>query len=422
MVYFTLIYAELFPRHCNGGLMKKTKRAFAAVLMSMAVLMTGCGGGGTSSEQTMAAADSTVMTTESEEMAATFAFRPSEENVKLIGRTAANDGILWLALSASGIEFTYNGTGFNVNVIGDSMVSQGKDKQARFAVYVDGERIADEQVTEAQKLYEFTTSEEDKLTTVKILKLSEAAESTMGLGKITVTGTDVKPTAEKELKIEFIGDSITCGYGVDDEVKENHFSTSTEDATKAWAYKAAQKLDADYSLVSYSGHGIISGYSGDGNKVTSQLVPKIYTQFAKSYGNYEGIFNVSTVKWDFSKFQPDFVVINLGTNDASYCGSNKDRATEYADAYAEFLKTVRENNPDAHIICALGVMGDSLYSSVKMAVEKYTTETGDTKVSHLRLTPQNGSTGYAADWHPTEATHEIASDELVAEIQRIMAE
>ena len=392
------------------------------MLMAAAMLMTGCGGGNTSSEQTTAATDNTVMTTESEEMAATFAFRPSEENVKLIGRTAVNDGILWLALSASGIEFTYNGTGFNMNVFGDSMISQGKDKQARFAVYVDGERIADEQVTEAEKLYEFTTSDEDKPTTVKILKLSEAAESTMGLGKITVTGTDVKPTAEKELKIEFIGDSITCGYGVDDEVKEHHFSTSTEDATKAWAFKAAQKLDADYSLVSYSGHGIISGYSGDGNKVTSQLVPKIYSQFAKSYGNYDGIFSVSTVKWDFSKFQPDFVVINLGTNDASYCGADKEKAADYTAQYVEFLKTIREKNPDAHIICALGVMGDSLYKALEAAVETYTTETGDTKVSPLHLTPQNGSTGYAADWHPTEATHEIASDELVAEIQRIMAE
>lgn len=402
--------------------MGKTKRAFAAVLMAAAMLVTGCTGGSTSGEQTTAATENKVTTTESEEMAATFAFRPSAENVKLIGRTAENNGILWLALSASGIEFTYTGTGFEVNVIGDSMVSQGKDKQARFAVYVDGERIADEQVTEAEKLYQFTTSEEDKFTTVKILKLSEAAESTMGLGKITVTGSDVKPTAQKELKIEFIGDSITCGYGVDDEVKENHFSTSTEDATKAWAFKAAQKLDADYSLVSYSGHGIISGYSGDGNKVSSQLVPKIYEKFAKSYGNYDGTFSVSTVKWDFSKFQPDFVVINLGTNDASYCGANKERATEYADAYAEFLKVIRENNPDAYIICALGVMGDSLYPSVEIAVEKYTEETGDTRVSPLRLTPQNGSTGYAADWHPTEATHEIASDELVAEIRRIMAE
>lgn len=399
--------------------MRITRKALAAAAMAAAMLITGCGAstGGQSSST-----DGTISTTESENMTTDSTFRPDADNVKLIGRTAQEDGILWLALSASGIEFTYNGTGFNVNIIGDSMVSQGKDKQARFAVYADGERISDEQVTESQKMYEFTTSDEAKPTTVKILKLSEAAESTMGIGEITVMGTDVQPTAEKELKIEFIGDSITCGYGVDDEVKENHFSTSTEDATKAWAYKAAVKLDADYSLVSYSGHGIISGYSGDGKKVTSQLVPSVYTKFAKSYGNYNGIFNVSSVEWDFSRFQPDFVVVNLGTNDASYCGADKEKAAEYSEEYVEFLKTIRENNPKAHIICALGVMGDSLFSSVKAAVESYTAETGDTNVSYLHLTPQNGSTGYAADWHPTEATHEIASDELVTEIRRIMAE
>ncbi len=403
--------------------MKKTKRAFAALVMTVAMLAAGCAGS-TTSQQTTSSADSsgtTTPTTESE-TPMTYAFRPDETNVKLIGRTASKDGILWLALSASGIEFTYNGTGFNMDVIGDNMISQGKDKQARFAVYVDGERVLDTQVTEANRNYELTTSDKAKETTVKILKLSEAAESTFGIGKITVTGTDVKPTAAKELKIEFIGDSITCGYGVDDEVKENHFSTSTEDATRAWAYKAAQALDADYSLVSYSGHGIISGYSGDGNKVTSQIVPKIYKQFAKSYGSYDGIFNVSSVKWDFSKFQTDFVVVNLGTNDDSYCKSDKEKQAEYTAEYVEFLKTIRECNPDAHIICALGVMGANLYPAVEAAVAQYTADTGDTKVSSLKLTPQNGSTGYAADWHPTAATHDIAAEELVTEIKRILAE
>lgn len=393
----------------------------SAVVVLIAMLVTGCGSGA-ATQQTSAQTEATTMTTESEEMTGVFTFIPNEESVKLIGRTAEDEGILWLALSASGIEFSYNGTGFSVNVFGDNTISQGRDKQPRFAVYVDGERIADEQVTEPQKLYEFTTSENDKPTTVKILKLSEAAESAMALGKITVTGTDVKPTAEKELKIEFIGDSITCGYGVDDEVKEHHFSTSTEDATKAWAYKAAQKLDADYSLVSYSGHGIISGYSGNGEKVTSQLVPDVYESFAKCYTNHNGVFDVYSSKWDFSRFQPDFVVINLGTNDASYCGSDKERAADYTAQYVEFLKKVRKNNPEAHIICALGVMGDSLYSAMIAAVNGYTAETGDDNISSLHLTPQNGSTGYAADWHPTEATHEIASDELVAEIQRILAE
>ena len=53
---------------------------------------------------------------------------------------------------------------------------------------------------------------------------------------------------EKPLKIEVIGDSITCGYGVDDEDENHQFTTATEDVTKAYAYKTAKALDAEYSI------------------------------------------------------------------------------------------------------------------------------------------------------------------------------
>ncbi len=400
--------------------MTATAKTFSGVIAALLMFVSGCAtniesvpsGDGTQNESSIIESENI--------MQEHFTFTPDETNVKLIGRTANDSGILWLALSASGIEFTFTGTAASVTMVGDSMVNSGPDKQARFAVYIDGEKTLDTQVDAAEKTYEIFSADAAKETTVKILKLSEAAESTMGIRSIDVTGTNVAPTPAKDLKIEFIGDSITCGYGVDDEVKENHFSTSTEDATRAYAYKTAQLLDADYSLVSYSGHGIISGYTTNDKKVTGQLVPPIYEQFAKSYGSYDGIFNVSLVDWDFSRFQPDMVVINLGTNDASYCGNHADRIEDYSINYAEFLKKVREHNPDAHILCVLGVMGDSLYKGVEAAVEMYSTETGDTKVSSLRLTPQNGSTGYAADWHPTEATHEIAANETAAEIKAIL--
>lgn len=400
---------------------KKMLAGFTAAVMLMTA---GCAQNTTSSStgESTSQTEDLSSTTESDTIMERT-FTPNSENVKLIGRTAEDNGILWLALSASGIEFTFTGTKATVTIVGDNMISAGKDKQARFAAYVDGEKVLDTQVDTAEKTYDIFSSDAEKETTVKILKLSEAAESIFGISAINVTGTEIQPTAEKDLKIEFIGDSITCGYGVDDEVKENHFSTSTEDATKAYAYKTAVALDADYSLVSYSGHGIISGYSSDDKKVTSQLVPSVYEKFAKSYGSGANGFAPSLEDWDFSKFVPDYIVINLGTNDDSYTKNKEDRVAEYVEKYVKFLKTVRENNPDAYIICALGVMGDRLYKNgVEKAVEQYTAETGDTKVSAFHLKPQDGSTGYAADWHPTEATHEIAAADLTAEIQRLMAE
>lgn len=392
--------------------------------MALTVLFTGCTKtpDNPAESENPGSAEGSVITQEDSMELSQKNFTANEQTVKLIGRTAEAEGIRWLALSASGIEFTFTGTSAAITVVGDNMISN-PDKQARFAVYINGEKTMDEMVDSAEKTYTVFTADEAAETTVKLLKLSEAAESTMGVKAIDVTSIgDIQPTAEKELKIEFIGDSITCGYGVDDEDRDHHFKTATEDATKAYAYKTAQILDADYSLVSYSGHGIISGYTTAGNKVAAQQIPPIYQQFAKSYGTYNSIFNVSEVDWDFSKFQPDFVVINLGTNDDSYTAGDKDRVLEYADAYAEFLKTVREKNPDAHIICSLGVMGDRLMVGVKKAYEKYTEETGDSNISTFHFKPQDGSTGYAADWHPTAATHDIAAADLSEYIKSLMAE
>ena len=82
---------------------------------------------------------------------------------------------------------------------------------------------------------------------------------------------------------------------------------------------------------------------------------------------------------------------------------------------------MRKNNPDARILCVLGIMGDRLYPYVEAAVEKYSTDTGDTNISAFHLEPQNtAEDGLVADYHPTEKTHTKASDALTAEIKRIM--
>lgn len=403
-------------------------RSVLSVMLAFVMALTGCsdtssntGSGSDSSSTSSDAAGGAENSTEDTTMELTQkSFSANEENVKLIGRTTEYESIRWLALSASGVEFTFTGTSASFTLVGDSMYSN-EEKRSRYAVYINGELTVDDVVDAAEKTVEVFSSDEAAETTVKLLKLSEAQESTMGIKSIDVTSVgELTPTAEKELKLEFIGDSITCGYGVDDEDKDHHFKTTTEDATKAYAFKTAQTLDADYSLVSYSGNGIISGYTSDGTKQESQRVPDVYDKVGKSWGSWNE-FNVESVEWDFSKFQPDYVVINLGTNDASYTGSDKERVLEFAAAYKEFLKTVREKNPNAHIICSLGVMGADLYKNgVQRAVDEYIEETGDTNVSAFKFTQQDANTnGLAADWHPTEATHEIAAKELTDYIKSL---
>ncbi|MDE7361365.1 MAG: GDSL family lipase [Oscillospiraceae bacterium] len=348
-------------------------------------------------------------------------YKPNAENVKLLGRTYYNDDWLYCALSGTGVEFTFTGTKCTMFVTGDSnSASAGAaDNHARVGIYVNGERVIDDMVDNKQEVYEVFSSDEPEEVTVSFVKLSESPMSTIALTGINVTGTPIKPTPEKEKLVEFIGDSITCGYGVDDPDKDHHFSTKTEDVTKAYAYKTAQALGVDYSLVSFSGYGIISGYSDGTNKVPAQTLPQYYTKLGFSYAA-NGSFKPSDIDWDFSTRQPDLIVINLGTNDDSYTLTHKDRQEEYSAAYTEFLKTVRENNPNAKIVCAFGVMTDRLFPSIEQAVENYIAETGDSNISTLKLDVQQAADGYSADWHPSLTTHDKAAAKLTEYLKTLL--
>ncbi len=356
--------------------------------------------------------------TEAAPVAGIKTYEAVEDYVKLLGRAFYDDfdGRLICAYSGTGVEFDVTAKSVSFKLVGDNAAkANNNDNAARFAIYVNGERTEDIMMDEYEKTVTVFSGEEAKTATVSLVKLSETANSTISIDSIEVDSGEISPTAQKDLYIEFIGDSITCGYGVDDEDRNHHFSTSTEDCTKAYGYKTAQKLDADYSLVSISGYGIISGYTADPNKKSAaQLMPLHYKKSGYSYSKDLGGF-----MWDFAR-KTDAVVINLGTNDASYCKGDKDKCAEFAAEYANFLKTVRENNPDAKILCVLGVMGADLYKYVEEAVNTYSAETGDTNVFAMQLPNQQEADGIAADWHPTEATHEKTATVVAEKLQELL--
>ncbi len=342
-------------------------------------------------------------------------YQPSSENVKPLGRAWYSEGELICAYSGTGCEFTVAGKSVKFTIKGDDAARSGNnDNAARFAVYVDGERVTDIMLDEQEKTVTAFEGESERTAVVSLVKLSESANSTFSITKIEADG-DIKPTEEKPLYIEFIGDSITCGYGVDDEDRNHHFSTSTEDCTKAYAYKTAQLLDADYSLVCLSGHGIISGNTSNPDKKSaSQIMPKYYDKIGFCYTS-----DVSDTEWDFRR-NPDIIVINLGTNDDSYCKGDPDKQAEFTEAYEKFIKHIREKNPYSQILCTLGVMGNGLMKSVITAVENYKAETGDDKVTAMSLPQQSESDGIAADWHPSEKTHEKTAKKIAGKIKELL--
>lgn len=342
--------------------------------------------------------------------------RMTTDKVKLLGRTCMVNDTLWFSHCGTGVEFHFRGRQCAFALCSDSLFKE-EMHQARFAVYVNDRLVTDDVMDCGEKMVTVIDCEAGTDAVIRLVKLSESSDSTMGIREIfTDSEAVVTPTAKKNLAIEFVGDSITCGYGVDGTLQDT-YSTHNENVTRAYAYQTAQTLDADYSMVSFSGHGIISGYTDNGEKRPDQLVPAYYEKLGNSYGTFGEDIAPRDVVWDFTKFRPDIVVINLGTNDASYAKDSQEKCREYAREYCRFLGTVREKNPQAAILCVLGLMGQELCEYVEEAATSFRTQTGDSKVYTLKLAVQAPENGVVVDYHPTYTSHRQAADAVAGFIR-----
>lgn len=345
----------------------------------------------------------------------------TKDNVKRIGRSLLVGDVLWTALSASGVAFEFTGKDLVVTIQGsnNALMENNHINYARVAIFVNGERVVDDCIDCAKKSYKVFCAERVQGAQVRIMKLSEAPMSAIGIEPLFCDDEGgVTPVLEKERTMEFIGDSITCGYGTDDPDLNHTFSTKTEDVTKAYAYKTAKLLDADYSLFSASGYGIISGYTPDPDiRTADELIPPYYESQCFSRDTFSDAGFPAEIPWDFAEYQPDVVVINLGTNDDSFCQDNTVKQEEFVAQYIAFLKTVRKNNPGAEIFCVLGLMGDRLYPRVCEAAEKYTKEAGDTHINTVHIPQQDGSVGFVIDYHPLPQFHTMAAEVVAAAIK-----
>lgn len=339
--------------------------------------------------------------------------KATDKHVKYIGRNYYDGNVVWLVHSGSAVEFTVTAKSASVTLAGDGSINSAPDYRSRYAVIVDGEIIVDSTMSEKTETIELFTGDAVRTSKVKVIHLSEANNGAVGVASVNVNSnlpSPVVPTPDRDLCIEFIGDSITCAYGVEGASNSESFKTTTENFMKSYAYLVADKLNADYSAVCYSGHGIISGYTTSGEKNEESLVPAYYENIG-SWDNYAH-------PWDFSRRPNDVVVINLGTNDNTYVDKDIEvRGDEFAEGYTEFLKTVRKNNPDAYIICTLGTMGcNQLYPYIEKAIEDFKAETGDERISSYESVTQLQSDGYGSDWHPSPVTQQKSAYVLADKI------
>lgn len=246
---------------------------------------------------------------------------------------------------------------------------------------------------------------------------------------------------QKKLKIEFIGDSITTGEGLAGQVGDMDWVSCHMSFCKTYAYQTSELLDADFRVFSQGGYGVICGYNNSPYKV----IPPHYENVCSIVGgpSYEKLG--ANQLYDFSKWQPDFIVINLGTNDRGGLEAEPfvDEVTgmEYkislgpdgkacpedsekiASGVKNFLNVVRSNNPNAKIIWATGMMSiPEVTLSLNAGIEEYKAISGDRNVYTLEfdsmdLEVEDEDKGSRA--HPGPKTHRLGAKKLAEFIKTL---
>lgn len=352
------------------------------------------------------------------------------ENHDLVwyGRTLDNEGIRYFNYSASGFAFVMKGRKAEAEILSDSgswkfenqgvigvYISEGTDLSWASMPEEPSAKIILKEKNNRCILFE---SEEERTVTIRVVKLSEAAFGYAGLKNLQIEGTTVAPeTSEKQLKLEFIGDSITCGYGIDGIWEKDTFTTQQERADKSYAFLTAKKMNAEFQCCSWSGIGLISNYVDPATvnlPDTNWLMPATWPYTDKSLSLRLGL---EPEVWESSKFIPDIVVIHLGTNDISWVRGIEERCLEFVAQYRQLIEAVHRRSPKARIMCMLGVMGQELCDSVFEAVNLFHKDFPAVLIKAMKSPVQLESDGIAADWHPSAKTHQKLAEQLTAELK-----
>lgn len=245
------------------------------------------------------------------------------------------------------------------------------------------------------------------------------------------------PVEEKPYKLEFIGDSITSGEGAIGATIEEDWISMWFSATDNYAYRTAKALNADYRVISQSGWGVLTGWDNNPH----DNIPDYYEQVCGILSGDKNEALGALKENDFSSWQPDAVIVNLGTNDggafrspewkdAVTGESHKQRMNEdgsfheedlksFEKAAESFLVKLRRYNEKAHIIWAYGMLGIPMLPSIQRAVESYQRNTGDQKVSVVQLSETTQETVGARN-HPGLPAHQKAAQELTEHIKKIL--
>jgi lysophospholipase L1-like esterase len=274
-----------------------------------------------------------------------------------------------------------------------------------FNIILDGKQAGVVKAEKGEKEYVLASGLGLGSHTIKLTKRTEAYDGvTVFKGFILDRGA--KTAAVKKdrcMKIEFIGDSLTVGYGVEGDDVKCPTERDYKNNYLAFSSVAAREMCADYNVVAASGRGVVRNY---GEETDSSAEP-LPVHYGKT------IMNDTEDTWDFKPFVPDAVVINLGTNDFST--EPKPGEAAFISGYVKLLDRVRSKYPEAHIfICVGPTQSEPFFKCMKTMLKGIQ----DKKVHEVIMAPLKAG-DWGCDYHPNVKTAARMAKELVKEMRKV---
>jgi len=317
--------------------------------------------------------------------------QPNNEGLRYIGRFTDDYRCAW---TGNSIEFSFTGTALNAQ-----FSVAGKKKIAVTAV-VDGvERIL--YLKGEKQTYAVAEGLPKGQHKVLLFRRSEASFGVLKFEGLQLEEDAVlEATEAPKRKILVIGDSITCGFANEGKSLKEQNTAENENGYMSYAAIASRSLNADLMFTSWSGKGMYR----NGNNTTKNTLPQLFDYILPL--KKEGV-------WDHSRYVPDVIVINLGTNDMRKTSGPLGKEN-YCSIYVSFLERLQKIAPNAKIIISIGPMGfDPVKSWLPEIAAKFK-NTSPFLFSHYKSADEK-----AGLYHPSVKKDKLMAAELAEEIKRV---
>ena len=214
----------------------------------------------------------------------------------------------------------------------------------------------------------------------------------------------LEPPPRPGRRIEFIGDSLVCGYGVEGNNPLCPGCRRLENVHRSYAGLAAAELGAEARYIAWSGKGVVRNY-GDPGERGSETIPAIYERLL---AGRPGPVN------DFAAWTPHLVVLQCGSND--FTTEPQANPESWIETYSGFALRALSRYSNARLLCASSL--DLFKGCIEEAVGRIRLRSGQT-VPLVQWGKRN-IRELGCDYHPNVRAQRGMADRFIPAVRELM--